>query len=244
MVSALAFAATAISTLFAQATLVRWTRGRQPHELAWTVALAMFALASVALAVGTSTGWDNGTFRVFYLFGAILNVPWLALGTTYLLFGPTVGRRVQWVLVLISGLAAGVLLTAPMAGIVGATEIPVGKMVFGVLPRVLAVVGSALGAIVIFGGAIWSGGQLLRRREVPGRGRRAASNALIALGTLVLSSGGIVQGAVGDDEAFTVSLVVGISVIYAGFLVNSWRAARPTPDGIAEPAPVELARKT
>ena len=41
----------------------------------------MFAVASVALATGTSTGWDRGTFRVFYLFGAVLDVPWLALGT-------------------------------------------------------------------------------------------------------------------------------------------------------------------
>ena len=32
---------------------------------------AMFALASAALATGTSTGWDNGTFRVFYLLGAV-----------------------------------------------------------------------------------------------------------------------------------------------------------------------------
>lgn len=75
MVSGLAFCATAVATLFAQATLVRYTRNRRPHELAWTIALSMFAVAAVALALGTTTGWDNGTFRVFYLFGAILNVP-------------------------------------------------------------------------------------------------------------------------------------------------------------------------
>jgi hypothetical protein len=53
----------------------------------------------------------------------------------------------------------------------------------------------------------------------------AAANALIALGTLVLSGGGTLQGILGHDEAFTVSLASGISVIYVGFLV----AARPAP---------------
>ena len=51
----------------------------------------------------------------------------------------------------------------------------------------------------------------------------AAANALIALGTLVLSGGGTLQGVLGHDEAFTVSLAAGITVIYAGFLVAARR---------------------
>src|SRR6476620_2384409 len=95
MVAGLAFLATAISTVFAQATGVRWSRSRAPHQAAWTFALALFALASAALATGSGTGWDDGTFRVFYLFGAILTVPWLALGTVYLLCGRKLGDRVR-----------------------------------------------------------------------------------------------------------------------------------------------------
>ena len=37
----------------------------------------------------------------------------------------------------------------------------------------------------------------------------------------MLSSGGTIQGAVGHDEAFAVSLALGIAVIYAGFVVAS-----------------------
>jgi hypothetical protein len=227
MVSALAFCATAVATLFAQATLVRYTRNRRPHELAWTIALAMFAVAAVALALGTTTGWDNGTFRVFYLFGAILNVPGLALGTVYLLGGVTAGRRVQWGLVLITGLAAGVLLTAPMDSVVGSVGIPVGREVFGVFPRVLAAVGSGVAAVIIIGGAVWSAVRFIRRRDEPGMARLAAANCLIALGTIVLASGGLVQGIVGHDEAFALSLATGISVIYAGFLVSVSTARSP-----------------
>jgi hypothetical protein len=227
VVIALAFLATAVSCLFAQATLVRYTARHKPHELAWTIALAMFALASAALATGTSTGWDDGTFRVFYLFGAVLNVPWLALGTVYLLRGEAAGRRTQWGLVFFSGLAVGVVLSAPMKPISG-LAIPVGKDVFEAFPRVLAAVGSGVGAVVIFAGAVVSAVRFARNRTAPGSGRLAIANVLIAVGTLVLASGGLVQGLVGHDEAFALSLAIGISVIYAGFLVAEGVRARPS----------------
>jgi hypothetical protein len=220
MVAGLAFVATAIATLFAQATAVRWSRSRAPHQGAWTVALVLFALASAALATGASSGWDRGTFRAFYLLGAVINVPWLALGTIYLLMGRRIGDRVRAALLVFTGLGIGVMLAAPMHGTIAADRIPVGKDVFGALPRALAGAGSGLGALVVFGGAAWSAVRFARSRR-PGSGRLAGGNALIALGTLVLSSGGLLQGIVGSDEAFALTLAVGIAVIYAGFAVAS-----------------------
>jgi hypothetical protein len=222
VVVGLAFVAVAVSSVFAQSMLVRYTSGHQPQHRAWAIALAMFALASVTLASGTATGWDNGTFRVFYLLGAVVNVPWLAMGTVYLLARPEVARRVHWGLVLFSGFAAGVLLSCPMETVHG-TTIPVGKDVFGALPRILAGVGSGVAAIVIIAGALVSAWRFLRDPGIPDHGRLAGANGLIALGTLVLSSGGLVQGAVGHDEAFALSLAVGISIVYSGFVLASGR---------------------
>ena len=131
-----------------------------------------------------------------------------------------------------TGVGIGVMLAAPIHGTIAVTGIPVGKEHFGVLPRALAGVGSGLGAIVVFGGAAWSAVRFARSRR-PGSGRLAGGNALIALGTLVLSSGGLLQGIVGSDEAFALTLAVGIAVIYAGFAVASGArpdGARPTPD--------------
>jgi hypothetical protein len=225
MVTGLAFAATGISSLFAEATLVRYTQRRTPHLAAWTIALAMFALAAGALALGTSSGWERGTFRVFFLLGAVLNVPWLALGTLALLLGPVAVRRARAVVVFFSGLATGVLLSAPMDRVHG-TKIPVGREVFDAFPRALAAIGSGVGAIVIVGGAVLSAVRYAQSRRDPRTARLLGANVLIALGTLVLSSGGLVQGIVGHDEAFTLSLAVGIAVIYVGFLIAE--RARPT----------------
>lgn len=232
MVATLAFVATVISTLFAQATLVRWTKGRAPHNRAWAISLALFALASAMLFVGTTTGWDRGIFRAFYLFGAVLNVPWLALGSIYLLAGPAWGRRVERFLVFVSGLAVGVLVTAPMdASAITRDAIPDGKEVFGVFPRVLAGVGSGVGATVVLVGAMWSMVRYSRQRAEQGAdpfaARMVVANALIALGTIVLGSTGTLKGvAGGKDAAFALGVALGIAVIYAGFAVASPRSAR------------------
>lgn len=221
MVAGLAFLATAIATVFAQATGVRWSRTKAPQQGAWTFALALFALASAVLAMGVSTGWDEGTFRVFYLLGAVLNVPWLALGTVYLLWGRVAGTRTRAVLLVFSGFAAGVVLAAPIHGTINPTGgIPKGSDHFGALPRALAGVGSGVGATVVFVGAALSAVRFARQRT-PGSGALAGGNGLIALGTLILSSGGIIQGIAGKDEAFAISLALGISVLYAGFVVAS-----------------------
>jgi hypothetical protein len=220
MVAGLAFIATAIATVFAQATAVRWSRSRAPHQGAWTVALALFALASAALATGASTGWDDGTFRMFFLLGAVINVPWLALGTVYLLMGARIGNRVRACLLVFTGIGIGVMLAAPIHGTIAATGIPVGKDHFGALPRALAGIGSGVGAVVVFAGAAYSAVHFARSRR-PGSGALAGGNALIALGTLILSSGGLLQGIVGSDEAFALTLAVGIAVIYGGFVVAS-----------------------
>lgn len=76
-----ALVATGVSAVFAWRLLQRYRqRGRTPATLYWSVSLAMFSLASLMLLVGVVVGWASWSFRLFYLFGAVLNVPWLALG--------------------------------------------------------------------------------------------------------------------------------------------------------------------
>ncbi len=236
MDAALAAAATLVAVGFALCTLDRWLRRRRPHDLAWSVSLALFALGAGALWWAETRGWSLATFRVFYLSGAVLNVPWLALGTIYLVAGRTMGDRVRWWLVLLSGLSAGVVLFAPTRTTVAGTDLPTGKDVFGVAPRVLAAVGSGVAALVIIAGTLWSVYRLARRREPALSGvRRTGSspaqlvvgNLLIAFGTIVLSASGTVAGRLGKDTAFSLTLLVGIVVLFAGFLVASMMPRRP-----------------
>jgi hypothetical protein len=235
MNAALAAAATLVALAFAFSTLDRWLRRRRPHELAWTVSLGLFALGSASLWWAESNRWSLGAFRVFYIAGAVLNVPWLALGTVYLLAGPRVGHRVRGWLVFLSGLTVGVVGFAPTRAAVHGADLPTGRLVFGVAPRVLAAAGSGVAALVIIVGALWSAWRVWRgrvpslgaTRVVTHPGRLVAGNLLIALGTLVLSGSGTLAGRLGKDRAFAITLLVGIAILFVGFLVTSAPARRP-----------------
>ena len=85
----------AVSVLFAVAMALRYARRRRPYQLVWTIGLAMFAAAALAGVLARAGGATESEYRLFYLFGAILNVAWLALGTLYLLT-PSVARWALW----------------------------------------------------------------------------------------------------------------------------------------------------
>ena len=75
-------------------TLERWLAAAAATSWPGRSRCSMFAVASAALWLAGRGGWIGARrFRVFFLFGAILNVPWLALGTVYLLGRRRLGGR-------------------------------------------------------------------------------------------------------------------------------------------------------
>jgi hypothetical protein len=205
--------AVVVSFAFSASLWERWLARRRPHEAAWAVALALFCLGALSLWVGASLGWAPWSFRAFYGFGAIVNVPFLAVGTIELLAGRPAART-AWSVATLGGMfALGVVAAAPMHGTIDPNVLPQGSDVFGVLPRVFAAVASGVGASIVFGGAVWS---VARRR---GNGRLVAGNLVIALGTAILSTSGLLNSVLGEMDAFAVTLAAGVVVLFAGFLV-------------------------
>jgi uncharacterized membrane protein YfcA len=209
---AVAVAAGLVAMAFSMSTYERWLAHHRRHELAWSIALALFALAATALAAGAAAGWNEATFRIFYLCGAVIDVPFLALGTIYLLSGPEAGDRWAAAIALFAAFAAGVIATAPFTHPLPRHELVQGSAVFGPLPRVLAGVASGAGALVVIGGALLSAVRTRRRRAV-------LSNGLIALGTLILGASGLLNSVVDAMTGFALTLLAGIVVLFAGFLV-------------------------
>lgn len=230
LASALAAATTLLSLAFALSTLERWADRRRPHHLAWTVSLVLFAGASAAQWAGAAMGWGPISFRLFYLLGPILSVPFLALGTIYLLAERQRADRWAAIISLLGAFGAGVVLVAPLSGAIDPGRLPQGSDVFGAAPRMLAAIASGAGATVLIGGAAVSIVRLVRRR---GSGRLVAANALIALGTLALSAAGLLNSVVDEMVAFSIAHVVGITLVFAGFLATNaprtaaLRAVRP-----------------
>ncbi|HLY84044.1 MAG TPA: hypothetical protein VKQ71_13735 [Acidimicrobiales bacterium] len=229
--SAVATAAALVALAFSLWTFDGWLARRRRHDLAWSVALGMFALAAGALAAGAQGGWSGPVFRAFYLLGAIVNVPVLALGTVYLLAGVRRGDQAALVVAMFGAFAAGVVVTARFTAPLPRDQLAQGSRVFEPLPRVLAATGSAGGAIVIFAGAALSAWRV-RRSGAPGR--LMWSNGLIAAGTLILGGSGTLNSVFGAMTAFATTLLAGIVVIFAGFLAAA--GDRPGRSGSIPPA--------
>ena len=206
---AVAAAAAVIAFAFALATFDRWVARRRPQELAWSAALLLFTFGALSLWLGASLGWEPWSFRLFYLFGAIVNVPVLALGSVYLV-SRRAGHLTAAALAVALGFAAGVMAITPVGHIV-TNELPQGSDVLDALPRVLAAVCSAGGALAVFAIAVWS---MVRRQRVAG-------NALIALGTATLSASGLLNSVLGEMDAFAVTLTIGVAILFAGFLASA-----------------------
>ena len=215
---------------------------RSKHLLAWLVSMLAFAVASVALWAGAAFGWDIATFRVFYLFGAILSVPPLGLGTLYLLSSEKTADRCAIAVAVASVFAIGVLTAAPTTGRLSAIGLPNGADVFTALPRLLAAIASIAGSLVVIGGAIWTLQQSKKKqatqqlaqpnsqpapRQVTPRIKAGVS--LIALGTIILGLGGASNSVAEEMTAFALALAVGAAFLFTGFLLSTTPKPPPHP---------------
>lgn len=202
-----------VSGAFALVMARRWSRRRRAYQAAWAIGLGMFAAASAAGALARMGGATELEYRLFYLFGAIGNVAWLALGTVYLLAPARTARWVLWGVIALTAVGALAVFSSP----VDLTKaIDTGRgFETSPLPRILAGLGSGAGSLILIGGALWSAWVFLRRRH---EGRRALANVIIALGVFVAAAGGTAAftGASGIVEWTN---FIGVTLIFVGFLL-------------------------
>lgn len=203
---------TLVSGAFAVAVALQYRRKRRPALLAWAIGLSLFSVAAFMGFLARTGGATDVEYRLFYLFGAIANVAWLALGTIFVV-APHLGR---------AALVAAVALTATAVYAVFATPVDLAVAVDtgrgfpdGSLPRILAGIGSGLGSIVLIAGALWSAWVFFRRRH---QGRRALANAIIAVGVFIAAAGGTVAFT-GASGVLELTNLVGVSVMFVGFLL-------------------------
>jgi hypothetical protein len=213
--------ASGVAFVFAGLLGRRWLASRQPFELFWVVALAMYGVASLALTIGVASGWTRLTFDLYWALGACLNVPFLAAGELALLVRRRWVPAALWiVLVFLIAWTVAVLRAAEVDATALAQQLPAGREVFGPstpaqrLPSYMAYPAYA----ILVAGALWSAWKMRGRPELKDR---FVGTLLIALGATIVAAGsGFAAG--GLLVGFTLTLVAGISVMFWGFL----RAAR------------------
>ncbi len=210
-----AFAGALVSLRLA-AELLRRRRGHAQAGalLAWAAALLSFSLGSAALAWGAAAGWDDRSFRAYYLFGGLLAAALLGTGSLLL-----TGRRWMAPVALVYvGLAAGVAVAMEIDPAVSGSSVPVAQDHLAFLPaRALAIVGNTLGTLAVVVVAL------------AGLRRRALGNTLVLAGVAVAASGSALTGlGAAGTAAFT---AVAAMLLYAGFVAPPGTGLRRRPQG-------------
>lgn len=221
---------TLVSLVFAGQVLAQYRERRRSHQLAWGLALLFYAIAAFPEVLGSLSGWNDLDFRLYYLFGAILLVPWLSLGTAELLLqgerarAGRSGYRVFVGVVTFLGLVTVVL--APLhAHWLQTTQVPsncamwckseTGYVLSNGLAALSAAVGNSVGTVVLVVGAGYSAYRTYRA----GLPRNLTlGNILILAGALVVASAATLTR-LGSYELFYAGQAVGIAIIFGGFLL-------------------------
>jgi hypothetical protein len=213
----LAFGAALLALRLAGDLARRYRVRRAPQLAAWAASLFAYALASAALAWGSAAGWDEVSFRVYYLFGGLLTAALLGAGSLLL-----AGQRwVTPVVLVYIGFAIGIVMAEPLTAPVSGTSIPDAQEHLGFLPaRLAAVLGNSLGTIAVLAVAALT----FRRRPL--------ANALIVGGVAVAAAGSGLSGlGVAETSAF---IAVGALLLYLGFIQAGRTGARKRLDARPE----------
>lgn len=208
----LAFVAALVALRLSADLLRRYRRRRAAELLAWSGALAAYAMAAAALAWGAAYGWNGASFRVYYLGGALLTAALLGSGSLLL-----VGRRwVGRVALVYVGLALGVVLAVPLDGSVSGTGVPEAQEVLALWPaRIVAIGANSLGTLAVVVVAVMT----IRRRPL--------GNALLLAGIAVAAIGSGLAGL--GVGALAPAIALAAVLLYAGIVVPTASGARRRP---------------
>jgi hypothetical protein len=218
-------AAAVIALGFAVVLGRRFLARRRVYLAVWCAALVMYGAASLAVAAGALVGWSRTLFEVYWILGAVLNVPLLAAGEIQLLRRSRLVDAAIWVvLAFVFAYTIAVTRGAGMDAAALAEELPSGKEVFGDatpahrLPQLISIPSY----LVLVAGAGWSAWRMRGRPELRDR---SAGTLLIAGGATITAAAGSAFAAVGNLPLFSLSLLAGVALMFAGFL----RATRVRP---------------
>ena len=152
MEQVISIVAAALASAFAVDLVLDFRRRPRPHTGAYAAGISMFAVASWALAYGLTAGWTGTSYRTFFLLGAIINIPFLALGSMYLVIGKRAGTIMFIACGAIAAISTTLTTTVPFANPLPESGIP--HEIFppvseGFGPRLLAAIAGGTGATIL-----------------------------------------------------------------------------------------------
>lgn len=193
---------------------------------AYASGITMFAFATWALLAGVVFGWTGAAYRIFFLFGAVLNIPVLALGSMFLVVGRRSGHAMTILLGGFAAISTTLALTVDFINPLPEEGVPTDIFATGFGPRMFAIIGGTVGSTILVTLALTSVVRFWNKNRAIVWG-----SLLIAAGVFAAAWGGT-GVALGEAGGFALSLLLAVSLIWAGYRVASGgRRPRPADNG-------------
>ena len=227
-VFAIPLIAGAVGGAFAAVVARQYLNRRKPYQATWAVALAMFAVAALFETAGEAFGWSDATYKGYYLFGGMLNVGWLGLGSLLLLISSHAGRIATIAMVVVSTVALVSVLFAHTDPQLLRAQVPARGAID--VPFWLPLITNLGGSLLLIGGAAWSA-WMAARAGAPGN--RVVGLAVLATGAFIVAGGHSYAQTKGLYAAQPISEALGIVAMFVGYLVIESRIALLAPERAA-----------
>ena len=193
------------------------------HLLWWALGIATYGVGTFTEAATTVMGWNEPTFRAWYISGALLGGAPLAQGTVYLLLPRRTAHVLTAILVTFITIASVAVLLSP----IDYTQVEAHRLTGRVLEwqwvRGFSPFVNMYAVVFLIGGAILSA---LRYSNNPATRHRVVANVLIAIGAILPGIGGTATR-MGYTEVLYVTELAGLLLTWIGYRMSIRPIALP-----------------
>ena len=186
------------------------------HLLWWAIGIATYGVGTFTEATTTLVGWNEPTFRAWYISGALLGGAPLAQGTVYLLLGKRTAHILTTLLIAYVIMASVFVVLSPIDYSQVEAHRLTGRVLQWQWVRAFSPVVNLYAVVFLIGGAILSA---LRYSTDPSTRHRVYANILIAVGAILPGIGGTATR-MGYVEVLYVTELVGLLLTWMGYRMS------------------------
>jgi hypothetical protein len=210
----LPLASSLIALVMSLLVLMQWFRNRKSYQLVWGLSLLLYFVGAGCEFIAGKYGTNLGLFRTWYLTGVFYGGVYLGLGMLYLLMPRKIVNVIMGIVVIASVIAAYAVFTVKLNGT--AIQYLSGHFMPDSVSKFTPVF-NYFGTVALFGGGLYSLWMFFRTKTL---GRRALSNCIIAVASLLPAIGGMEMANGAAPDVFYRLELLAIILFSIGFLVS------------------------
>jgi len=193
------------------------------HLLWWAIGVFTYGVGTTTEALTTLAGWNEPTFRAWYISGALLGGAPLAQGTVYLMLSKKTAHTMAAILVAYVTVASVCVILSPINFDLVETHRLSGRVLAWSWVRLFSPFANLYAVVFLIGGAILSALRYARDRSTR---HRVYANILIAVGAILPGIGGTFTR-MGYVEVLYVTELAGLILTWAGYRMSVSPSPRP-----------------